>query len=227
MFFSFKSLTCLIIPIFIFLFSKISSPQDDSYLDSLDGKFALQFQINDNFKLSSFQGTTFSGKYHFSNRDAFRLGLSLEFGDAETESELTRLDTVNIDKSRSEIKSFSITIKTQYVHYFTITNDISFFGGIGPFVNFFDWKIDAEINEEGNEMKRESQRNGFSTGMDMLLGVEWWFHKSMSLSAEYGLKFSYSSSEDKIKDDIIDGESTSKSFAITGNHVNFGITIYF
>jgi hypothetical protein len=49
----------------------------------------------------------------------------------------------------------------------------------------------------------------------------------MSVSAEYGLKFSYASAEDKIQDDTIDGESTSRSFAITGNHVNFGITVYF
>ena len=155
------------------------------------------------------------------------MGLSVEFGNAETETESTRLDTMNVDKSKSDIKSFSMTVKTQYVHYFSIANNISFFGGIGPLLNLFDWQIDTEINEEENKVKRESQRNGISTGMDMLLGVEWWFYKSMSLSAEYGFRFSYLSAKDKIKDDTIEGEVTSKSFKITGNHVNFGITIYF
>ncbi|MGB5288021.1 MAG: hypothetical protein WBN42_05990, partial [Ignavibacteriaceae bacterium] len=60
---------------FLFFFQLFMSTvfsQSSSNLDSLDGKFALQFQISDNFKLSNFQGTTFSGKYHFGKMDAIR-----------------------------------------------------------------------------------------------------------------------------------------------------------
>jgi hypothetical protein len=71
--------------------------QSTSYLDSLDGKFALQFQITDNFQLSSFQGAILSGKYHFSSRDAVRLSLSLDFGDSKNEIEVNNLDTNIVD----------------------------------------------------------------------------------------------------------------------------------
>ena len=67
------------------LFVTTGFSQSTSYLDSLDGKFALQFRITNNFSLSNFQGTILSGKYHFSNRDAIRLGVSLQFDDSESD----------------------------------------------------------------------------------------------------------------------------------------------
>ena len=67
---------------FAFLFASLifvstCFSQSKSYLDSLDGKFALQFQIEGLFRLTSFQGSTLSGKYNFSDRDVVRLGISL------------------------------------------------------------------------------------------------------------------------------------------------------
>lgn len=100
MFVKLKSSLIVLNTIFIFIFSNISSPQNGSYLDSLDKRFALQFQITDNFSLTDFQGTIFSGKYHFAKREAVRIGLSVSLGDSETETELTRLDTAETDKSK-------------------------------------------------------------------------------------------------------------------------------
>ena len=61
------------------LFITTGFSQSTSYLDSLDGKFALQFQIESLFRLTSFQGSTLSGKYSFSDRDVVRLGISLGY----------------------------------------------------------------------------------------------------------------------------------------------------
>jgi hypothetical protein len=49
----------------------------------------------------------------------------------------------------------------------------------------------------------------------------------MSLSAEYGIKFSYISREENFKDDISKGELNINSFYITDNHVKFGLSVYF
>jgi len=204
-----------------------SFSQQTTYLDSLDGKFALQFQIDRNFSLSNFQGTIFSGKYHFSQRDAIRLGISIQLADSDVETEVNRLDTTTVDNSKQDDRRFDLTINSQYIHYMSVSDNIAFFGGIGPFFRFFDQNTERLITENGIDIKRESERNGFSTGIDLILGVEWWFHKYMSLSAEYGLKFSYWSSDDKIKDDAIEVVSKTNSFNITGNHINFGITVYF
>lgn len=201
--------------------------QSTSYLDSLDGKFALQFQITDNFTLSDFQGTIFSGKYHFSKRDAIRLGLMLEFADSELESEISRLDTIDTDEAKEDLSSIGFTINAQYIRYLTITDDIALFLGTGPFVNFFDNTSERIINYEGNEYLRKSTRTGYTIGLDMLIGTEWWFHKQMSLSAEYGLKLSYRSSEDNFSDDVTEATANITSFFITDNNIKFGITVYF
>ena len=61
----------------------------------------------------------------------------------------------------------------------------------------------------------------------MLIGTEWWFHKQMSLSAEYGLKFSYRSSEDNFSDDVTEATANINSFFVSDNNIKFGITVYF
>ena len=88
------------------LFITTGFSQSTSYLDSLNGKYALQFQISENFNLSSFQGTTFSGKYNFSSRDAVRLGLSINFGDAEGDKSASRSDTNLVATERDEFNNF-------------------------------------------------------------------------------------------------------------------------
>jgi hypothetical protein len=56
-----------------FILSLLSTTSaQTSYLDSLDGKFALQFQISENFTLTNFQGATLSGKYQLGKRSAVR-----------------------------------------------------------------------------------------------------------------------------------------------------------
>jgi hypothetical protein len=213
--------------LFFIVLTKVCLPQSESYLDSLDGKFALQFQISDNFNLTNFQGSTFSGKYHFSNRDAVRLGVSLEFGNADIETIVTRLDTSDINKSENNTDNFGFMINLQYIRYFTVTNSIALFGGAGPFINISNQTSDRTFNEDETEIKVKSDRDILSVGADMILGVEWWFYKQMSLSAEYGITFSYWSSKDNFSDDNTKAESKINSFSVNGKHVNFGISVYF
>jgi len=102
------------------LFVTTGFSQSTSYLDSLDGKFALQFQINENFRLSNFQGSTLSGKYHFSSRDAVRLGLSLSFSDFDGKVSSNVLDTINVNTNKIDNSSFGIKVNAQYIKYIMI-----------------------------------------------------------------------------------------------------------
>jgi len=212
---------------FILFFIGTGFSQNASYLDSLDGKFALQFQINDNFSLSSFQGTVLSGKYHFSSRDAVRLGLSVEFDDSDSELSSNQLDTVNVDTFKRDRNSFGITINTQYIRYIRGTENISFYGGVGPFVSYNTSTSSGEVKLEENIDKYESTNDYYTLGLDLLFGVEWWFHKYMSLSAEYGIKFMYRSHEGINKIGIVKMEITENYFRLTANSINFGISVYF
>jgi hypothetical protein len=67
----------------------------------------------------------------------------------------------------------------------------------------------------------ESESEIYGIGLGLLVGVEWWFHKYMSLSAEYGLDFSYEFSKSNFEDDSRKGESEHKAYNISGNHINF------
>ena len=209
------------------LFITTGFSQSTSYLDSLDGKFALQFQINDTFSLSSFQGTIFSGKYHFSCRDAVRLGLSLELGDSDSETTSNQIDTVNIDTYKRDRGSFAVIINSQYIRYIRGTESISFYSGAGPFFSYGKSTASGEIEQGTDTAKIESASDFYSVGLDLLFGVEWWFSKYMSLSAEYGIKFMYRSNEVLDKVGVIKRELTETNFRITANSVNFGLSVYF
>jgi len=192
----------------------------------LDGKFALQFQISDNFQLSNFQGTTFSGKYHFGYRSVVRVGFSVNLNNSDGETNQTFLDTTLTVSSDANQNVFGMTVRTQYIHYIPGMYDIMFFFGGGPFVGF-----NNGINEVNypnyDPTYRKQTFDDFFAGMDILVGVEWMFTKNMSLSAEYGIRFSYNSVMRKLEDDYSIIESTIKRYNIDNGDVNFGISVYF
>jgi opacity protein-like surface antigen len=169
--------------------------QSTSYLDSLDGKFALQFQITENFSLSNFQGTVFSGKYNFSNRDAIRLGISVSFNDSESEVTNTRPDTNLVNTSSHNVNRINIVLNAQYLYTLTTLSDIGFFIGLGPFLKYENNKIEQNVNTNQSIDSRTETTKYYGLGLDLICGVEWMFIKNMSLSAEYGLRFIYLSGE--------------------------------
>ena len=114
-----------------FILSLVSTTNaQTSYLDSLDGKFALQFQISENFTLSNFQGAILSGKYQLGKRSAVRLGISLFFDDSRLDRQDTYIDTLNTNnesKGNSDRNSVGFTINSQYIAYLVSTDDIGFY----------------------------------------------------------------------------------------------------
>lgn len=215
------------ITLFFFVFSFTCFAQNTSYLDSLEGKYALQFQISNNFNLTNFQGTTFSGKYHFGCRSAVRLGLSIDLLSTENDLNETRLDTSVTNSANSKQNGFGMTIKTQYIHYIPGVNDIAFFFGGGPFIRFNNTTL--ETNDPDTEPVLHNTEDISSTylGVDLLIGVEWMFSKNMSLSAEYGIQFYHNSYTRESKSAFIKRKTTEKSFRITNGDLNFGISVYF
>lgn len=207
------------------LFSGFSFSQT-SYLDSLDGKYALQFQVSDNFNLTNFQGTTFSGKYHSGKRSAIRVGLTVNYNNADVENSETLLDTNLVISGDGNQNVFGMTIRTQYIHYIPGTYDITFFAGGGPFVGFNNGT--SETNQTNYDPQhREQTIDDFFAGLDLLVGVEWMFTKNMSLSAEYGIRFSYQSETRNWKDEHSVRETSSKNYNIGKGDINFGLSVYF
>lgn len=201
--------------------------QSTSYLDSLDGKFALQFQINRDFQLSDFQGSTLSGKYHFSRRDAVRLGISINITDSDRDNSINEIDSSRVYYEDGDENRFDVRINTQYIRHISVMNDISFFAGGGPFVSFFSSDEATKVIGYGEEIDRNRTLDGFSFGLELILGVEWMFYDNMTLSAEYGINADYSKLDAKAVEGETIQESTVKSYNLNYNKIKFGLSIYF
>jgi hypothetical protein len=213
-----------------FILSLLSTtPAQTSYLDSLDGKFALQFQIGENFTLSNFQGAIFSGKYHVGIREAIRLGISLDFSEVNTERDDFYFMNDSTTQGGNEGNDFMVDFRFQYINYIITMDDISFFGGIGPFVYYLNRET-TEPRSYPMEYVAEYRLEDLRIGLDLLIGVEWMFNKQMSLSAEYGLLLYYGNIHDVRTQDSyqpVKRTSNSDSFNISWDQVKFGISIYF
>jgi len=217
-------------PLLLLIFFVSLTPAQTSYLDSLDGKFALQFQINENFRLSDFQGTTFSGKYHLGKKEAIRLGISLGFVDQQGDMEQIYFDNDSTLQSDFNQNHFMIGIRIQYIRYFMNTNDICFYGGTGPVLTYENTE-QTEFRYPPVDYEIEHLANVFSVGFNLLAGVEWIFTENMSLSAEYGILFSYNNVEQTYTrpspTEPKKSRVNSDSFSINADHINFGISVYF
>ena len=211
-----------------FILSLVSTTTaQTSYLDSLDGKFALQFQISENFTLTNFQGATLSGKYHLGKRSAIRLGLSLNFDDSDSDREITLSDTLNYHEN-AETNSVGFTISSQYLNYLVRTDDIGFYLGAGPTIGFGNSESEFKsVSFDSTINTGSGSADFFTIGLDAILGVEWSFHKDMTLSAEYGMKFYYTHRNEKLDSTETNYERTIDSYRLTQNYVNFGISVYF
>ncbi len=212
---------------FILFFSGTGLSQNASYLDSLNGKFALQFQIEGLLRLTSFQGSTLSGKYNFSDRDVVRLGISLNIFDSDRDNSISQIDTTRTYYEYEEENRLDVRINTQYIRHISVMNDISFFAGGGPFVSFFSSDEAMKMIRYGKEIDRKRTVDGFSLGLEFILGVEWMFYNNMTLSAEYGLNADYSKSDRKEKEGETIQESTIKTYNLNYNRVKFGLSVYF
>jgi len=198
-----------------------------SYLDSLDGKFALQFQISENFTLTNFQGATLSGKYHLGKRSAIRLGLSLYFDDSNSDREINLSDTLHYTEN-AQTNSIGFTISSQYLNYLVGTDDICFYLGAGPTIGFGNSESEFKSESSDSTISNGSgSSDSFTIGLDAIVGVEWSFHKDMTLSAEYVIKFYYNHRSEKSDSITNKYERTIDSFRLTENYVNFGISVYF
>ena len=209
-----------------FLLTSITSAQT-SYLDSLDGKFALQFQISENFTLTNFQGTIFSGKYHLGKRSAVRLGLSFSLDDYDSENETSIGDSINSGQN-SSYNGVDFRIYSQYIYYPVSVSDIGFYIGSGPFIGFGNNETEQTYEIFDSTADKSTNSNDlFTIGIDAIIGIEWSFNRWMTISAEYGLQLYYLNTTERTEAFDRVRERNLDSFRLTSSAVKFGISVYF
>ena len=215
----------------IILLSNRSFAQD-STLIKLDKHFALQFQLGDNFKLTNFNGYTFSGKYHLS-KFAIRVGAEVGSFNRQNNRTAFNADTL-LSNNTFEYHSINIRINLQGLYYLSVYKDIAAYVGGGPFFAFN--KLNKAVFYNPNTLDKTTEKeNATEIGLTALIGVEWFVKENIGLSAEYGIDFSnFHSTSDSFSEQY-NGENTFKTFRnsefkifqVYANSAKLGIVIYF
>ncbi len=212
--------------VFFGMFSLQMFSQSSEVTKTPTKTYALQFQITDNFSFSSFQGAMFSGKYHFANGNAVRIGLNVDTENNEIDMDYFTNDTL-YSTEKNEADVLSLTMRLQYLFYSSVKDNIAFYYGGGPFVQYYKKESSREF--PSGTVVGKNTTTQWNAGLGLVIGGEWFVRKNIGLSLEYGLTASYTRSETEIKESNSNpgSEQTKKYFKIAPSNVLFGISIYF
>ncbi len=224
-------LTSLVL--FAFIPAAIAQENEDPESSSLtEDSRAFQFRVTNNFNLSSFHGSAFSYKWHKSESNARRLGIGFNnWYQHEDDSIIHENDESAENESGNKRMDFNISVNYDWIHYPNSDSEFQFFYGYGPEV-----RTGFRRNKDEND-DRTSTENSIegAIGLAGFSGIEWFFHRSMSLHAEYRASaiFTYvqvdleiEASEDS---SFNDSEQTIKRSIIElkSRGVRFGLSVYF
>jgi len=199
--------------------------------------WALQFQISQNFTLTSFQGSAISLKRQFSPNMAIRIGASMSISSSTSESELTNMPDSFMYYTQSGFgNSQSVLITAQYLRYPDPIAGVNLFFGAGPLVSFGRTKDFRELitmvaNAPISRVNVVDEVTSWSTGLSMVAGLEWFATTWISISAEYGSSLEYNWRKSTRRQELFspssDSESKSSLFGFRPTSVRFGVSAYF
>jgi len=170
---------------FILLFFSSLFSQTDTTRKILPEKsFSLQFQVNENFSLSDFQGAIISAKYQLSDKQALRIGTSFSFS-------LSDKKDSNSNSSNNDEEYFSFSIITQYLLYLA-KDELSLYIGFGPQYSSKYGKNSEQIDNpfDIDEVYRFTSFQN-TIGVNFVYGGEMFITDFLSIMAEYGMVFEY------------------------------------
>ena len=210
--------------IFSFVLSSAAFAQNEDTDHSLyKGSRALQFQITNNFNLSSFNGSFISYKRQISETKAQRIGVSLS----------SRFERNELEDDPNEREAFemvnSITGSFTWQTYLNPDALVKMYYGFGPGAGIGYGKNE---NDELNLNRVNKSFSGSLSGLGYT-GVEWFPHPAISFHAEYRASASiqYGRVESIDKNKITNQSQTNaqnfREFRLGGNGVRFGLSVYF
>lgn len=221
-----------IISFFIILAHHLYSQDTTRNQIDLSGKYALEFQIAENFKLTSFDGAVISGKYCFDNSLAIRLGISFSSREDINDNNSSSTSNYFSGSEKNELSSYDLQIKSQLLLYNPLIENISFYWGGGLIFSYNYNKQTRKIVADTVLITYDDKISGFGYGLDAIAGVEWFVRKNISLSGEYGLEIKYQNlNKEQNRIDSVQPiykvNGSSKSTRLNGSYVRLGLSIYF
>lgn len=224
----------LLLLIFIPTHILFAQQEEEKPID-LTGKFALMFQIDQNFDLNSFDGMSFAGKYFFNNDWGVRLKFKTNYSEYDISSSYANHENSSGNhesRTRNEDK-VSYSFMPSIIYSPVNSNNLKFFIGGGPLVSYSnDERAEVDFQEMDEVGKTNIWQKNYEIGLTFFANIEWFVTKSISLSAEYGFEYSYLETENwtrYYRDDELIDESSSKGNAklFQSLPVSLGVSIYF
>ncbi len=193
------------------------SPNDSSATAFHFSHYALQFGLYSSkrtqLKISNFLGTLISGKYHFNDHWAVRVGLGSDFYKTRYHSSEIS-DSPNVVRSKSTSTYQKYSIQSQLIYYFAPQKAIKLYAGLGPYYFYYHDKHPSH-----NFLVR-------IWGAKAALGAEWFFLKQASIFLEYTARTRFDRYEryDHIEDK--DFESLRNLQLFDASPIQVGLTVY-
>lgn len=183
---------------------------------AIDDSWALQFQITENFTLSSFQGALISAKRQYDAHRALRVGVSLGVNSSRQASEDEATEAEQKDNGQS------LRFEAQWIRYPVAEGTARVYWGAGPTARFSrqarNWPIDD----------REQNHLSIGGGAIGVLGAEWFVHSQVSLMAEYRAGVTYDWTRTKRVEDGSETDNNRTShIRLGGRGVLAGVSVYF
>ena len=212
-----------------------TSPGKDTLL--FENSRALEFQITQNFSLSSFEGSTVSFKQHLTPWQAIRYGLSVSATSSKNDGSQSNSNSQTFIENYSR---YSASANAYYLWYSAPKKVIYFYYGAGPIVGYSysnDEQTTTPFPDRGTWKSVSKNKTKLLTaGIGVLCGVECFVIKDVSLCAEYNISalYSHQRSEKSYSNfnvgypiDYNDNQTSSDGFSLTSNSVKMGLLIYF
>lgn len=195
------------------------------------GKWAVQFEVGNDFKLSSFDGVIVSLKYNLSSKFAFRFGAGVNLSNSDQTLDFSDYYSGYSGRERFNDNSQDIIFISNILFYPNPRSLLNIFFGVGPRVSYQNVN-DERIYIDG--YKGYQKTNSWAVGLNGVFGCEWFPMKYLSLFGEYSVYGTYGESTYKnYVRQISTGEIVeyyylySDNFQFRGNIARLGLSLYF
>jgi len=218
-------------------FSQNTVQEDSSFSYFSKGLKAIQFSINENFSLRTFQGNFISAKYHLNDNKAIRLGISLNARHTDGKSESEDM----FDESKTQ--NYYLNLRGHYLDYIVTSKRVNIFWGIGPYLTYrYDHRDDKQEITASDTLYSTSfnERNSddYHMGVSLSAGAEIFITHYLSLHAEYSsiIYYRYNTAEifretiftdPNTEDNITRKKLRSHGYYISSDQLLFGLSVYF
>jgi hypothetical protein len=202
------------------------------------GRWSMQFEIEDNFRLGSFSGSGLSVTKNTSESGAWQLGISYGVRTGEVERSLVQVSdtTLTFPGPDEDFDVVSVAVEALRIHRFRPDARVGLDLGLGPVVSFNHQSNEREQPQQpsGVSWQRNSATGGFY-GVAARLGAEFMLARSLSVHAHYRGQFGYSRTTNKVENRLErpgvptqSSEATDRqhSWALDDLQVRMGISVY-